>query len=189
MSFSKQLIDIQSTNHFYDKTVFTLFVNSFYLSNHTFISQTVTNTTKPIRSSLLYEYNNSFSHNKNFLCYLLCRQIGMDEESKFSICFSPFLSVLSCVWERVFPLIICFVLWRKTFCTMKIFLVFFFLRHDISHTYTHTYRVYWILELHNYFMKLLCVQEELCSKRMDLWLPCTQHSLRNNKAGSKGCVC
>ena len=82
--------------------------DSFYFNNHTFVSQTVTTTAKPIRP--LYEYNNSFSHNKNFLCYLLWRQIGMDEESKFSICFSPFLSVHSCVCERVFPLIICFVL-------------------------------------------------------------------------------
>ena len=32
--------------------------DSFYFNNHTFISQTVTTNTKPIRSSPVYEYNN-----------------------------------------------------------------------------------------------------------------------------------
>ena len=121
------------------KTVFTLFGNSFYFSNRTFISQTVTNTTKPIRSSLLYEYNNSFSHNKSFLCYLLCRQIGMDEESKFSICFSPFLSVLSCVCEQYSPLsfvLYCegrrFVQWRYSWFSFSYDMIF------LIHIHIHT---------------------------------------------------
>ena len=160
--------------------------DSFYFHNLNFVSQTVTTTTKPIRSSLLYEYNNSFSHNKNFLCYLLCRQIGMDEESKFSICFSPFLSVLSCVCELYSPLsfvLYCearrFVQWRYSWFSFSYDMIF------LIHIYIQSILNSRTAQL---FHEVLCVQEELCSKRMDLWLPCTQHSLRNNKAGSKGCV-
>ena len=107
----------------------------------------------------------------------------------FNMLFPISFSSQLCVRESIPPYhLFCIV--REDVSYNKDILGFLFLRHDISHTYIYTY----IQSILNSRAAQLFHEVIVCARRImletyGLMTPMHTTFTKNNKAGSKGCVC